>query len=79
MHICNFLKFSLSLYIYMHVYIHTHTLSYIYFYIVVFILISYIGGQEELLCSHEALHLALLNPTVYTEITGNTCKYIMYI
>ena len=46
-----------------------------YFYaLVVFILITYIGGQEELLCSHEALHLALLKPTVYTQITGNTPK-----
>ena len=44
--------------------------------LVVFILICYIGGQEELLCSHETLHLALQNPTVYTEIIGNALKYI---
>ena len=42
------------------------------------ILISYIGGQEELLCSHETLHLALLNPTVYTGITGDALKYNYY-
>ena len=44
--------------------------------LVVFILICYIGGQEELLCSHEALHLAIQNPTVYTEIIGNALTYI---
>ena len=47
------------------------------FILVMCILISYIGGQEELLCSHETLHLALQNPTVYTGITGNAQKHII--
>ena len=45
-------------------------------FIVTFNFICYIGGQEELLCSHEALHVALLNPTVYSQITGNSYKYL---
>ena len=37
----------------------------------VFVLISYVGGPGNLLCSHETLHLSLLHPTVYTQISGN--------
>ena len=33
-------------------------------------LISFIGGQERLLCSHETLYLSIQEPTVYVQITG---------
>ena len=49
-----------------------------YIFIVTFNFICYIGGQEELLCSHEALHVALLNPTVYSQITGNSYNYLSF-
>ena len=35
-----------------------------------FVMISYIGGQETLYCSHEALHLSIEEPTVFTQISG---------
>ena len=37
--------------------------------------ICYIGGQEELLCSHEALHWAVENLTAFAKAEGN----ILYI
>ena len=39
------------------------------------ILISYAGGQERLYCSHKTLHLSILEPTVFTQITG--IKYVV--
>jgi len=43
---------------------------YTLYFVEVVVFIAYIGGQEKLLCSHETLHLSLLHPTVYTQITG---------
>ena len=40
------------------------------YFVEVFVLISYVGGQGELYCSHETLYLSILNPTVYTQIAG---------
>ena len=36
-----------------------------------FIMISYIGGQETLYCSHETLHISILEPSVFSQISGN--------
>lgn len=35
------------------------------------VILTYIGGQERLYCSHETLHLSIQEPTVYTQISGN--------
>ena len=46
--------------------------SFIYYFIIVlFIVISYIGGQETLYCSHETLHKSMQEPTVFLQISGN--------
>lgn len=44
-------------------------------YIAMVMFICFIGGQEELLCSHEALHLAVLNPTAFAEGAGNIVNH----
>jgi len=41
-----------------------------FYFSAIFVLITYIGGQDRLHCSHEALHLAIQEPTVFTQITG---------
>ena len=51
----------------------------LYIFVEIFVLISYVGGQGELYCSYETLYSSILNPTVYTQITGNTMKYNNYI
>ena len=40
-------------------------------FIAIVILIGYMGGHERLHCSHKTLHLSILDPTVFTQITGN--------
>ena len=36
----------------------------------VFALITYIGGQERLYCTHEALTIAYDNPTAFCQLSG---------
>ena len=35
-----------------------------------FVLISYIGGQERLYCTHEALNVAFDNPSAFCQVSG---------
>ena len=46
------------------------------YFIALFIMISYIGGQETLYCSHETLHLSILEPSVFTQISGTQLCYV---
>ena len=39
-----------------------------------FVLITYIGGQERLYCTHEALNVAYDNPSAFCQVAG-TVKY----
>ena len=35
-----------------------------------FVLITYIGGQERLYCTHEALNVAVDNPSAFCQAAG---------
>ena len=35
-----------------------------------FVLITYIGGQERLYCTHEALNVAYDNPSAFCQVAG---------
>jgi len=39
-------------------------------FLALFIMISYIGGQETLYCSHETLYLSLLEPSAFSQVAG---------
>jgi len=39
--------------------------------VAIFIVITYIGGQEKLYCSHETLYLSMLRPTLFSQMTGS--------
>ncbi|XP_065890808.1 uncharacterized protein [Dysidea avara] len=43
----------------------------------IFIMISYIGGQERLYCSHDALHLSILEPSIFTQISGFVFQFCL--
>ena len=39
------------------------------------ILITYIGGQERLYCTHERLTIAYHNPSAFCQVSGMHCIY----
>ena len=43
-----------------------------------FVLITYIGGQERLYCTHEALNVALEEPSAFCQVAGRQCMLLQY-
>ena len=52
-------------------------MHYMFAYIATLVMITYIGGQETLYCSHETLYLSVLQPTAFTQITGIDKKVVV--
>ena len=49
---------------------------FIIFCLACFVLITYIGGQERLYCTHEALNVAFDNPSAFCQVSGIEHNYI---
>ena len=60
-----------------------YTVLYCIYVVALFVVISYIGGQETLYCSHETIYLSVLEPSIFSQISGihciATCVYYEYV
>jgi len=69
---------DIYIYIYIHaLYICSFVIYNMFVYIATLVMITYIGGQETLYCSHETLYLSVLQPTAFTQLTGIDKKVVV--